>query len=305
MPNIIGKRTFFLSLSAVLVILSILALAVFGLKSGIDFSAGSLLTVAFDTKPATADLKTELATLGYSDVVIQTTGSGDFLIRLNKSDIGTAGKNALLAGLQAKFGTAQERGFESIDPIIARQSTRVAAEAVGLSAVGILAYLTWAFRKMPRPLHYGNCAVIAILHDVLVVLGIFAVLGAIFGWEIDLVFLIGVMTVIGYSTNNTVVVFDRIRENVLRGVAPTFDGAVNRSVIETIVRSVNSSTTVIISGLALMLFVGAAIQNLAMVMMIGIIVGTYDSLFVAPAILVIWDNFDKKRLAPRVAQAGT
>ena len=304
MPNIIGKRTFFLSLSAVLVILSILALAVFGLKSGIDFSAGSLLTVAFDTKPATTDLKAELATLGYSDVVIQTTGSGDFLIRLNKSDIGTAGKNALLAGLQTKFGTAQERGFESIDPIIARQSTRVAAEAVGLSAVGILAYLTWAFRKMPRPLHYGTCAVIAILHDVLVVLGIFAVLGAIFGWEIDLVFLIGVMTVIGYSTNNTVVVFDRIRENVLRGVAPTFDGAVNRSVVETIVRSVNSSTTVIISGLALMLFVGAAIQNLAMVMMIGIIVGTYDSLFVAPAILVIWDNFDKKRLVTKVARAG-
>ena len=303
MPNFIGKRAFFLSLSAVLVVLSIVALAVFGLKSGIDFSSGSLLTVAFDTKPATADLKSEMATLGYKDVVIQTTGNGDFLIRISTADINTTAKNALMAGLQAKFGTATERGFESIDPVIARQSTRVAAGAVGLSSIGILAYLTWAFRKMPKPLHYGACAVIAILHDVLVVLGIFAVLGAIFGWEIDLVFLIGVMTVIGYSTNNTVVVFDRIRENVLRGVAPTFEGAVNRSVVETIVRAVNSSMTTIIAGLALMLFVGAAIQNLAMVMMIGIIVGTYDSLFVAPAILVIWDNFDKRRLAPRVARA--
>ena len=140
MPNIIGKRAIFLSLSAVLVVLSIVALAVFGLKSGIDFSAGSILTVAFDNKPTATDLKSEMATLGYNDVVIQTTGSGDFLIRISTADISTADKNALLAGLQSKFGTTTERGFESIDPVIARQSTRVAAGAVGLSAFGILAY---------------------------------------------------------------------------------------------------------------------------------------------------------------------
>jgi preprotein translocase subunit SecF len=302
MPNIIGKRAFFLSLSAVLVVLSILALAVFGLKAGIDFTSGSLLTVAFDNPPTTTELKAELSALGHGNAVIQGTGSGDFLIRL--SEIGTTDKNDILAGLEAKFGAADERGFETIDPIIARQSTRIASIAVGLSAIGILLYLTWAFRKMPKPFHYGTCAVIAILHDVLVVLGIFAVLGALFGWELNLVFLVGIMTVIGYSTNNTVVVFDRIRENVLRGVAPTFEGAVNRSVAETIIRSLNSSMTTIIAGLALLLFVGASIQNLAVVMLAGIVVGTYDSLFVAPAILVIWDNYNNRRLAPRVSRAG-
>ncbi len=170
--------------------------------------------------------------------------------------------------------------------------------------MGILAYLTYAFRRMPRPLHYGTGAVIALLHDVLAVLGIFAVLASVFGWEVDLVFIIGILAILGYSVNNTVVVYDRIRENTLRGVAPTFEGVVNRSVVETLIRSMNTSLTTIIAVLALMLFVGATVQNLAVVMLIGIIVGTYDSLFVAPAILVIWDNYDKRRLAPRVSRAG-
>src|SRR5271169_6355449 len=133
MPNIIRKRAIFLSLSAVLVVLSIVALAVFGLKPGIDFSSGSILTVAFDNKPTATELKSEMATLGYGNVEVQTTGNGDFLIRISTSDISTTAKNDILAGLTAKFGANSQTGFESIDPVIARQSTRVAAEAVGLS----------------------------------------------------------------------------------------------------------------------------------------------------------------------------
>jgi preprotein translocase subunit SecF len=303
MPNFIGKRNIFLIISALLVVGSILSLAIFGLKSGIDFSAGSALTVHFDNTPALTDLNTKMHDLGYSEAVIQETGNNDFIIHI--SVITDAQKGELENGLETAFGTLTEQGFESIDPIIAGDTRKIAAGAVALAAIGILAYLTYAFRRMPKPLHYGTGAVIALLHDVIVVMGIFAILASIFSWEIDLVFVIGILAVLGYSVNNTVVIYDRIRENVLRGVAPTFDATVNRSVVETVVRSMNTSLTTIIAVLALMLFVGATVQNLAIVMLIGIIVGTYDSLFIAPAILVIWDNFDKRRLAPRVSRAGT
>ncbi|XUX00272.1 MAG: protein translocase subunit SecF [Dehalogenimonas sp.] len=303
MPNFIGKRNVFLIISGLLVIGSMLSLAVFGLKSGIDFSAGSSLTVQFDTAPALADLNTKIRDLGHPEAVIQETGSGDFIIHV--SVITDAQKNDLETGLETAFGALTEQGFESIDPTIAGDTRKIAAGAVALATVGILLYLTYAFRRMPKPLHYGTGAVIALLHDVVVVLGIFAILASIFNWEIDLVFVIGILAVLGYSVNNTVVIYDRIRENVLRGVAPTFEATVNRSVVETVVRSMNTSFTTIIAVLALMLFVGATVENLAIVMFIGILVGTYDSLFIAPAILVIWDNFDKRRLAPRVSRAGT
>ena len=302
MPNIIGKRKLFLGISGALIALSLIALAAFGLKSGIDFSAGSQLTVAFDTTPALAELRSELSALGHSSAIVQETGSEDFIIRLG--ELTDAQKNDLKDGLEAAFWPVTERGFATVDPIIASQTSRIAMIAVALAAVGILLYLTYAFRRMPKPLHYGTGAVVALLHDVVVVLGIFAALAYVFGWEVDLVFIIGILAILGYSVNNTVVIYDRIRENAARGAAPTFEGVVNRSVAETLIRSVNTSFTTIIAVLTLMLFVGATIQNLAVVMLIGIIVGTYDSLFVSPAILVIWDNFDKRRLAPRVSRAG-
>jgi preprotein translocase subunit SecF len=298
MPNIIGKRKLYLSISGALIALSLVFLAVFGLRAGIDFSAGSMLTIAFDTTPQLSELNAELDNLGYGTAIVQETGTEDFMIRLPAITDGE--KNSLKASLTASLGNLTERSFETVDPVIASQTSRVALIAVALAALGILLYLTYAFRRMPKPMHYGAVAVAAVLHDVLAVLGIFALLAAIFGLEINLVFIIGILAVIGYSVNNTVVIFDRIRENKLRGVAPTFEGVVNRSVGETLIRSINTSLTTIIVVLALMLFVGATIQNLAVVMLIGIIVGTYDSVFVAPAILVIWDNLDRRRLGGRV-----
>ena len=297
MPNIIGRRKLYISISGALIALSVIFLAVFGLRSGIDFSAGSMLTVAFDNPPQLSELSQELDDLGYGSSIVQETGTSDFMIRLPA--ITDPEKNSLKEGLTAAFGEVTERSFESVDPVIASQTSRIAVIAVAAAAVGILLYLTYAFRRMPKPLHYGAVAVAAVLHDVLAVLGVFALLAAIFGWEVNLVFIIGILAVIGYSVNNTVVIFDRIRENKLRGVAPDFEGVVNRSVTETLVRSVNTSLTTIIVVLALMLFVGATIQNLAVVMLVGILVGTYDSIFVAPAALVIWDNIDRKKVGAR------
>jgi len=192
----------------------------------------------------------------------------------------------------AKFGPVDEeaKGFENVSPVIAKETARIAGIAVGVAAVGILIYITWAFRRMPMPLRYGTCAVIALVHDVLVVLGLFTILGSFMNWEVNLMFITGILAVIGYSVNNTVVVFDRIRENLRQGLSADFEVVVNTSLVETLSRSLNTSLTTLAVVIALVLFVGVSIQNFAVVLLIGVIAGTYSSLFVAPQLLVVWEQ---------------
>jgi preprotein translocase subunit SecF len=143
---------------------------------------------------------------------------------------------------------------------------------------------------MPNPFRYGTCALIALGHDILVVLGTFSILGSVFGWEINLMFITGVLAVIGYSVNNTVVIFDRIRENLVRRVSSSFRVVTNNSLVETLSRSLNTSLTTLVVVLSLLLFVGASIQNFAVVLVIGIIAGTYSSICIAPQLLVVWEK---------------
>lgn len=300
MPDIIGKRFRFLAISGLVILAGIISLGVFGLKAGIEFSSGSQLTLRFEQQVETDQMRQELATLGHDNAIVQTTGEGDFIIRT--FELSTNEKAALEENLEIAFGPFTERGFENIDPVIARQTARTAAIAVAVAAVGILLYVTWAFRRMPKPFRYGTGAIIALLHDALVALGVFSILGAIFDWEINLMFIIGILAVIGYSVNNTVVVFDRIRENLTKTHRPVFTEVVNASLSQTFIRSVNTSLTTVIVILALMLFVGAQIQNFVIVMLIGIIAGTYSSLFVAPSILVIWERREWRQLLPRRLQ---
>jgi preprotein translocase subunit SecF len=151
---------------------------------------------------------------------------------------------------------------------------------------------------MPKPLRYGACAIVALLHDTLVVMGGFAIIGGILGWEVNLMFITGLLAVIGYSVNNTVVIFDRIRENLLRGISPDFDVVVNSSLVQSLTRSLNTSLTTIIVVLALLLFVGATIQNFSAVLLMGIVAGTFSSLFIAPSLLVIWEKGEWRRFLP-------
>jgi preprotein translocase subunit SecF len=294
MFDITGKRFLFLIISEIVILIAIIALAVFGLKPGIEFSSGSLLTLSFEQEVNQAELETELASLGYDNAIIQRTGTGDFFIRTQ--EVTTEEKAALEDALTAKFGPLTEREFDSISAMVADETVHNAIIAVAVAAVGILLYITWAFRRMPKPFHYGTCGIIALVHDVVLVTGIFAILGAIMGWEINLMFITGVLAVIGYSINNTVVVFDRIRENLRRGVHPDFEMVVNNSLVETLSRSLNTSLTTLFVVLALLLFVGASIQNFAVAMLIGIIVGTYSSLFVAPTLLIVWERGEWGRL---------
>ena len=288
MFDIIGKRFWFFLISGIVLLISIASLATFGLKAGIEFSSGSLLTVDFEQEVEQEQLNQELVDLGYSHVLIQHTGAGDFLIRT--PELSGEDKTKLEDGLAAKFGKLTETEFSSVSSMIATETARNAAIAVVVASLGILLYVTWAFRRMPKPFHYGTCAIIALVHDALIALGIFSILGGILNWQINLMFITGVLAVIGYSVNNTVVIFDRIRENLTLGLSPNFDVVVNNSLVETLGRSLNTSLTTLITVLALSLFVGASIQNFVVVLIIGVIAGTFSSICIAPMLLVVWDK---------------
>ena len=298
MFDIVGKRLWFFLISGILVLTSAIALGVFGLKSGIDFASGSITTLSFEQEVSQDELEQELAGLGYAGKV-EGDPQGNFLIRT--VELTTVEKVKLKEDLAARFGAVNEKGFERIDPVIARETARIAEIAVGVAVVGILLYITWAFHRMPKPFRYGTCAIIALVHDVLVVLGVYSILGAILGWEINLMFITGVLAVIGYSVNDTVVVFDRIRENLHRGISPRFEVVVNNSLVESLSRSLNTSLTTIVVVSALALFVGVSIQNFAVVLLIGVITGTYSSLFVAPQLLVAWEKREWGRSARKSA----
>jgi len=293
MFNIVGKRFWFFLITGLVILLCIISLATFGLKPGIEFSSGAIVTMSFEQEVDQDDLKQELVSLGYDNALIQRTGEGDFLIRTH--ELTGEDKTSLEDALADKFGNLSETEFNSVSPMIASETTQNAAIAVAVAAVGILLYITWAFRRMPKPFHYGTCAIIALLHDALVALGVFSILGGILGWEINLMFITGVLAVIGYSVNNTVVVFDRIRENLSEGVSSDFEVIVNNSLVETLSRSLNTSLTTLFVVLALLLFVGASIQNFAVVLLIGIIAGTFSSLCIAPQLLVVWEKGEWKR----------
>ena len=288
MFDIVGKRRWFFIVSGVIILIGVIFLAVFGLQLGIEFSSGSMMRVNFEQEVEQAQLREELTSLGYGDAIVQHTGGGDFYIRTG--ELGREEKAQLKSSLEARFGSLGEPEFYSVSPMVATETAENAGIAVAVAALGILLYISWAFHRMPHPFRYGTCALIALVHDVLVVLGTFSILGSVFGWEINLMFITGVLAVIGYSVNNTVVIFDRIRENLVRRVSSSFRVVTNNSLVETLSRSLNTSLTTLVVVLALLLFVGASIQNFAVVLVIGVIAGTYSSICIAPQLLVVWEK---------------
>ena len=296
MFDIIGKRFWFFLISGIVILVGVISLLSVGLPSGIEFSSGSMLTVKFEEPVEYNQFKEDLVNLGYTDAIVQSAGAGQFLIRTHElSDIEKAQLESSLSGL---FGQVSEAQFSSVSPQVASETVNNAALAVAIAAIGILLYVTWAFRRMPRPFHYGTCAIVALVHDALIAMGVFSILGAILGWEINLMFITGLLAVIGYSVNNTVVIFDRIRENLTKGIGGNFEAVVNNSLVETMSRSVNTSLTTLVVVLALLLFVGASIQNFVVVLIIGIVAGTFSSVCIAPSLLVVWDKKEWGRFIP-------
>jgi preprotein translocase subunit SecF len=193
-----------------------------------------------------------------------------------------------------------EDRFETVGPAVSAETTRNALYATGLAALAILGYLTFAFRQVPKPWRYGACAVIALLHDALLVLGLWAIFGRFFGLEVDSLFVTAVLTVIGFSVHDTIVVFDRIRENVHRFHGESFARIANFSVNQTLDRSINTGLATIFTLTALLLMGGGTIRNFVLVLLIGIVSGTYSSIFNATCLLVVWENGDLARLWQRL-----
>jgi len=289
MFDFVGKRYWFFLLSALIIIPGIISLAVFGLKTGIDFKAGTSMTLHFSTSVDETQVRDTLSNLGYKDAIVQHTGEGDFIVRL--SEINTTQNQELISGLNIQLNTnTEQKDLSVISAAIASQTARNAIIAVIVAAVGILLYITWAFRKMPKPLRWGTCAVIAMVHDVLVVVGIFSILGWAAGVEIDALFITGMLTVVGYSVHDTIVVFDRIRENQSRGGGGSFENVVNSSILQTMTRSLNTSLTVLFVLLALFVLGGSTIHYFTLVLIIGVITGTYSSVCNASQLLIVWEN---------------
>jgi len=289
MIDIVGNRKWFFLISICLLVPGIISMLAFGFKLGIDFSSGTVMTLRFSQQVEQGVLRQQMSQLGYDDATIQKTGDGDFLVRTR--DIDTDEKIALIDGLEKGLNTdVTIRDFATVSPVVASEVARNAAIAVLVASIFMILYIAFAFRHMPSPFKWGVSAVIALLHDVLIVMGIFSILGWLVGYQVDSMFIVAMLTIVGFAINNTCVVYDRIRENVRKGVSRDFAVTVNSSILETIARCINTSLVVILTGLALFLFGGVTIQQFIMALLIGVVVGVYDSIFVAGPLLVLWDR---------------
>lgn len=301
MYDLVNKRFWLFLVSGIVILISVISLVtpLGHLRLGTEFSPGTQMRVTFPQNIKVSDLEQEMASLGYSNASVRTEtpiggGKTDYVIVIpakNGATLTDAEQTDIVTGLKSRFGEGTEsQGFESVSPAVASQTIFWTAVAVIIAALGMLIYIIWAFRKMPHPLRYGACAIIALLHDLIVAIGIFSLIGAFFGWQVNLMFITGLLTILGYSINNTIVVFDRIRENVKMGISSNFEVIVNDSVIASMGRALNTSFTTLIGLLALLLIVSGSIEDFAVVLLIGIIAGTYDSICIAPMLLVVWEK---------------
>ena len=292
---IIKHRRIFLSISAALVVLSIAALAIWGLRLGIDFKGGSLLEARFLAgRPDKSVLAEALGPLDLGTVTIQPIGEDSVLIRAK--DIDEQKHQEVLKALKEKAPEQklEEESFESIGPAIGQELKKRALWAIALVLIMIVLYIAYAFRKVSRLVsswRYGVAALIALAHDVIIPAGIFAILGHFLGKEADLLFVTALLTILGFSVHDTIVVFDRIRENLRRGAGRDFQETVGLSVAQTLTRSISTSFTVLLTLLAIYFFGGASIKDFSLILILGIFFGTYSSIFIASPILVEWEKW--------------
>jgi preprotein translocase subunit SecF len=305
--NIIGKRYWFFGLSLLIIIPGIIALALGGMNPSIDFTGGTMLEIIFNsgTAPAPSEVRTALANItvasteqGLENIQIQTLGSDGIVLRVQQIDPETT--NKILATLGEQFGGVTLNMADNVGASVGGEVAQRAAGAVALAAIGIAIYVWFAFRKLPNASRYGIAAVFSLLHDVLVLLGLEAILGLLLGWEADSLFLTAVLTVIGFSVHDTIVVFDRIRENRSKYKYAPFETVVNHSIVQTLDRSINTTLTVLFTLLAMVLFGGSTTRHFIIILLVGMISGAYSSIFNAAAILVVWENREWKNWLPKL-----
>ena len=335
MLNIVGKRGWYFLFSALIILPGLVSMLIppgwsslnSGLNAGIDFSSGSVLHINFKGPVSETEIQDRLVILGYPEALIQKIGTRSVFVRTKLLDDerslekGPYKAQCIERGISERACIEEDLGefirssidsveFASVSPIIASETVRTAFYAVLAASVVILLYVWYAFRRVPKAYRYGVSAILALLHDIVFVLGVFSILGKVINMEVNSMFIVGILIVAGYSVNDTIVVFDRIRENVSRHPDRPLAGMVNLSIMDTVGRSLNTSFTTLFVLLAMLLIGGPSIRELLLVVAIGAIVGTYSSIFIASQFLVMWDQGEIGRVlrfgrrAPAAAAAG-
>lgn len=302
MYQIIAKRKYWLTFSAIMVALAITAIAVWGLRFGIDFTGGSVLEARYaQDRPATDKIKDSLSPLGLNNLIVQPVGDNEVKLRFQEVDeakhqeiLGKLGELSPKVDGRVAF---EELRYDSVGPSVGRDLRSRALTAIVLVLLAIIAYVAWAFRKVSQPVSswkYGVCGVAALFHDVVIMIGFMALLGRYYGYQVDITSVAAVLTILGYSINDTIVVFDRTRENLFR-TRQSFAETVNLSLNQTLARSIYTSVTVMLTLVAIVLFGGASIRDFALALLVGVFFGTYSSVFIASPLLVVWNNWSNRR----------
>lgn len=305
--HIIQNRKYFYILSGALTLISILSLIAWGLKPGIDFTGGSLLELSFkNERPAVEEIQKSLADLDLGELKIQPSGEKNDILRFKNIDEAT--HQAMVQKLKTTFKDSSsvkvedvilvsEERFESVGPVMGKELQDKAWVAIFLASLMIVLYIAYAFRKVSKPVEswkFGLTAIVALIHDLLIVTGLFSILGHFFGIEVDSLFITALLTILGFSVHDTIVVFDRTRENLSRHYSTNFEEVVNDSINQTMTRSINTSLTALIVLVVLYIFGGATIANFVLALIFGIFIGTFSSIFVASPLVVTWHFWDKK-----------
>lgn len=302
MINLVGKRYWWFAISLLVIIPGLIFLLTpgLGLRPSIDFAGGTSWEFLIEdraepvsTEEIAGVFRRQNGELEPLVVVSPPNAQQQVIATVRTKEVPTEDplRQQIVSAVQQQFPSAQLTRFESVGATVSRESTQQAVVAVLAASAAILAYLTFAFRKSPHPFRYGVCAIIAMLHDVVLVLGVAAILGYLIGLEVDALFLTALLTVISFSVHDTIVVFDRVRENLQRRrTGETFEQIVNHSIVQTLTRSINTQLTTFLTLTALLLFGGLTIRNFVLILLIGLLSGTYSSIFNAAQLLVVWEN---------------
>ena len=299
MISFLKYKKLYYFISGTLVLASVVGLAVWGLNWGIDFRGGTSLGVEYSQQaPSISQVREVIDKLQFQGANIQVVGGKEIVVQINRHDISSAERNKLIDEL-SKLGETKQGSFsfQQISPMIGSQLESKTITVIILSVITILLYISWAFRKIYHPLpswQYGLSALIALFHDVIIVIGVFILLGRFYGLQVNIPSITALLVVFGYSVNDTVVVFDRIRENLLRSGNQTYEQVVDESLNQTLVRSLNTSLTTLFVLLAIFFFGGATLHGFSLALSVGIISGSYSSIFLASPLLVSWYEFRNK-----------
>ncbi|MFH1990293.1 MAG: protein translocase subunit SecF [Patescibacteria group bacterium] len=294
MIDIIGKRKIYYTISITFIAASVIALLLWGLEFGIDFKGGSILEVSYpNNRPETEKIAESLKPLNLSDLRISSVGDNGANFRFKETDEATHQEIMKILNVDG----VEERRFSSIGPTVGVELQQKSIKAIIIVLLGISLYIAWAFRKISHPLsswRYGVATLAALFHDLIIPIGLFSILGHYYGIEIGTNFIVALLVTLGFSVHDTIVVFDRIRENLKRYESLDFISLVNQSINETMVRSISTSFTVLLTLFALFIFGGEELKYFILALMVGIFSGTYSSIFIASPILVSWSKMLNK-----------